>query len=292
MARSQTGFSWCNYSLFSLQKFDSCGFIGVCLLESGDAVIKATKTGFVQLQSHLEEFSLIDDFLDFKLKDDILTKLAATWASESKADLVNLLEINVLASDLEWDSKLEAALTHNVLVNSNADWLNGKADKITIVSHAQEAARLPWPVSTVHHFNVCEDNLTFVCFENFFRLRNDLSTLEVPVLAPAATFFTLVLHLPVLELGFDVVEVYFDSHLSEEVRNELSERSFLASLPSFISSTVETTTTTASSATTTATVQRNKLLSRWLRLTRNELIVVNLVSIAFLTFSFWKHSDH
>lgn len=190
--------------MFSLQKLDGCGLIGVCILECGDTVIKATKTGFVQLQSHLEEFSLVDEFLDFELEDDILTELAATGASESKADLVNLLVINVLAGNLERDSKLETALSLDILVNSNTDWFDGKTDEVTIISHAQEAARLPWPVGTVHHFDVSEDNLAFSGFENFFRLGDDLGALDVPILAPvlvpAATFFTFVLHLPVLEL--------------------------------------------------------------------------------------------
>lgn len=293
MARFHTGCSWCNYSLFSLQKLDSCGFVGVCLLESGDAVIKATKTGFVQLQSHSEELSLVDEFLDFELEDDVFTKLAATWASESKADLVNLLVIDVLADNLERDGQLEIALTLDTLVNSNADWLDGETYEVIIISHAQEATGLPWPVSTVHHFNVSEDDLAFSGLENFFRLGNNLGTLEVPVLAPVpvAAFFTLVLRLPVLELGFDVIEVNFNSHLSKEIADELSKRSFLATLPGFVSSTVESSAATTASAST-ATVQGNEFRSGYLRLTRNKLITVHLVSVSFFTFDFRKHSDN
>mmetsp|Transcript_48624 Transcript_48624/g.66065 ORF Transcript_48624/g.66065 Transcript_48624/m.66065 type:complete len:222 (+) Transcript_48624:844-1509(+) len=60
-------------------------------------------------------------------------------------------------------------------------------------------------------------------------------------------------------------------------------------MPGLISATMETTAATATSATT-ATVQRNELRSSLL--TRNKLIVMYLISIAFFTFGFRKYGDH
>lgn len=277
--------------MFSLQKLDGCGLIGVCLLECGDAFIKATMTGFVQLQSHLEEFSLIDKFLDFKLEDDLLTELAATWASKSKLDLVNLLVIDVLAHNFEGNGELEIALTLDILINSDANRLNREANEVTFFRHTQKATCFPWPVSTVHDFDVGEDNLAFGGLKNLLRLGNNLSALDVPVLAPIArtTFFTLVLHLPVLKLGLDVIKVNFNTHLSKEAADELSEGSSFATFPGIVSFSVIASTATTTSATT-ATIQRNELLSLWLLC--NELIVVYLISITCFTFGLRKYSDH